>query len=405
MKNKIANLKKKEKLSISLFKEGKFTEAETGFQDILKENKNSYNSLFYLGRIKLLSNQLEKAKELLLKALELNPTKDECNHLLGEIFYRLNKFDEASEFYEALGRKAVAKKLASFKGTTPYQIDSEKEISILKFIVSEPLPVVQIQINNSEPVNFFIDTGGAELILDRQFSQEIGAETFGSEKGTFAGGKTAPFQHGKVDCVILGDFTIKNVPIHIMDLPKIIFKDISIDGIIGTIVFYQFIASIDYPNNQLILRKKSNQNLIQYEKKFENNNYVNIPFWLAGDHYMVAWGKVNNSKPLLFFIDTGLVGGGFICSKSTIKEGKINLEGERIEGIGGGGKTSAIPFLVEELSFGETKEKNIQGVYFDKFHIEHLHGFHIGGLISHDYFRNYTVTLDFSKMRIFLTRK
>ena len=40
MESKINNIKKKLKSSISLFKQGRFLEAETGFQEILKENHN-----------------------------------------------------------------------------------------------------------------------------------------------------------------------------------------------------------------------------------------------------------------------------------------------------------------------------------------------------------------------------
>ncbi len=409
MKIKTLNLKQKEKLLISLFEEGKFIEAKIGFQNILDEIPNKFNALFYLGRINLLSNNLNKAKELLTKASKLKPKKLELNPLLGELYYRLKNYSKASEFYVAAGRKVVAKKLASFNGSIPYQIESEQEISKIKFIMSEPLPVVEIKVNERQPVNFVIDTGGAEIILDQQFAQEIGAKNFGNEIGSFAGGKTATFQHGKVDSILIGDFKVRNVPINIMDIRRIsdaYFKGLRIDGVIGTILLYQFLASIDYPNSQLILRCKDYENLSQFEKEAENGKCVIVPFWLAGDHYMVAWGRVNDSNPMLFFIDTGLAVGGFVCPKSTIKEGKIKLEKEKAEEyLGGGGNTKGIPFEINKLSFGDTRENNIRGIYFNNFQFEKAFGFHVGGLISHDYFSNYTVTIDFIKMRYFLSKK
>jgi len=128
---------------------------------------------------------------------------------------------------------------------------------------------------------------------------------------------------------------------------------------------------------------------------------------MAGDHFMVAWGTVNQSQPLLWFVDTGLAGGGFLCPESTLREAGIKLlEGQAGEGIGGGGKVKVVPFVVDELTLGEAKEQHIPGVYgaFPPA-LENAHGFRIGGLISQVFFKPYALTLDFTGMRFFLKRK
>jgi len=127
---------------------------------------------------------------------------------------------------------------------------------------------------------------------------------------------------------------------------------------------------------------------------------------MAGDHYMVAWGTINKSQPMLLLVDTGLAGAGFTCPESTLKEAGIQLrEGLADEGIGGGGKVKAVPFVVEELTFGSAREHNVQGVYAGVFPFENAFGFRVGGLISHRFFRPYALTLDFTSMRYFLERK
>jgi hypothetical protein len=126
---------------------------------------------------------------------------------------------------------------------------------------------------------------------------------------------------------------------------------------------------------------------------------------MASDHFMVAWGTVNRSQPMLFLVDTGLAGGGFTCPESTLKEAGIKLqENNAREGIGGGGKIRVIPFIAEELTLGKAKEQNIQGSYTEAFPIENAMGFHIGGLISHEFFRHYALTLDFTRMKHYLDR-
>jgi hypothetical protein len=127
---------------------------------------------------------------------------------------------------------------------------------------------------------------------------------------------------------------------------------------------------------------------------------------MAGDHYMVAWGTVNKSQPMLFFVDTGLAGGGFTCPESTLKESGIQLQKSlATQGIGGGGKVMVVPFVADELSLGDTKENNVNGLYLEAFPLENAFGFHIGGIISHGFFRSYALSLDFVGMKYFLKRR
>jgi hypothetical protein len=75
------------------------------------------------------------------------------------------------------------------------------------------------------------------------------------------------------------------------------------------------------------------------------------------------------------------------------------------DGLGGGGKMSIIPFEIDELTLGDALERNIHGVTgaFPP-QIENAFGFHIGGLISHEFFRPYALTLDFTRMHFILKR-
>ena len=207
----------------------------------------------------------------------------------------------------------------------------------------------------------------------------------------------------------LNDFVIKNVPVNIMDTRQFsepVFGGKRVDGIIGTYLFYHFLATMDYPQGELILQRKTKENLKQFEERAQAEKQIVVPFWMA-QHYMVTWGIVNKSQPLLLFVDTGLAGVGFTCPESTLKEAGIKVQkSQASEGIGGGGKIMSIPFEVEELTLGDAREHNVQGLYgvFPP-QLENAFGFRIGGLISHGFFRRYALTLDFTGMRYFLKRK
>jgi tetratricopeptide (TPR) repeat protein len=394
----------------SLFKAGKFDEAEVVYKKVIAEDPDNYKAILRLGYSALLSNHLDNAETYLKKAIGLKPDEKAAKSLLAETFYRRDDFQQAAPLLRDIGRDVKAEELESFKGTQPYQIQGKAEVSSIKFVMTDPLPVVKVKVNDSEEVNFFIDTGGAELIIDAEFAQEVKATLFGSQEGTFAGGKKAAFQQGCIDSLTLGDFMIRNVPVAIMNVRQFsqpVFGGTRVDGIIGTVLLYHFLSTLDYPKGELILRRRTKENLEHFEQKAKAENHMVVPFWMAGDHFMVAWGSVNKSEPLLFFVDTGLAGRAFTCPESTVKAAGIKLQEEKAgEGIGGGGKVKIIPFVVDELTLGDAKEHNIPGLFSPGASgIENAFGFHIGGLISHGFFKHYAITFDFDKMRLFLKEK
>jgi hypothetical protein len=210
-----------------------------------------------------------------------------------------------------------------------------------------------------------------------------------------------------VDKVTLGDFVVRNVPVHVLNTRRFsaAARGKPVGGILGTVMLSHFLATLDYPAGRLILRRKTPEQLQRVERQVQSAKGYTIPFWLAGDHYAVARGQVNGGREMLFFADTGLAGGGFVCPKSTLKEAEIKLpDGPAVEGQGGGGTVRAVPFTVDELSLGPVKARDIQafaGVFPEQ--MEYHEGFRIGGFVSHQFFRPYALTLDFSGMRFFLT--
>ena len=77
--------------------------------------------------------------------------------------------------------------------------------------------------------------------------------------------------------------------------------------------------------------------------------------------------------------------------------------GQAGEGVGGGGRVKFRLFPTEELSLGPATQKGIGGMLgvFPP-NLETKYGFRIGGLISHAFFKPYSVTFDFGGMRILL---
>lgn len=388
------------KIAGSLFKNGDFIASQKVYQEVLNTSPNDLNSLIFMGYTSLLINRLDESEIWFNKVKKIKPNLPTLNYFMSEIYHRQKQFSKAAPLYRASGRVAMAKKMEYFTNIQPYELDEGFDAISIKFLVTDPLPIIEVIINNESKGYFIIDTGGGELILSEDFAKKTKVSSFGIEKGSgFGGGNKAPMVHGAISCIALGELQVKNIPIVTLDLNQLELGGYKIDGIIGTVFLYQFLSTIDYKNGLLILRNKTKYN---FEKIIKNCPTCKIiPFVMADDHFMIAKGNVNNSDTMLLFVDTGLAGNAFTCPKSTSK--KLGLEYSKMQksqGLGGGGYFNTYPMEIDNICLGDLCVKKLHGVYgaFPK-QIENSLGFKIDGLISHEFFRDYSLTIDFESLK------
>jgi Aspartyl protease/Tetratricopeptide repeat len=320
-----------------LFQMGKFAEAAKLYSQIATQNPKDYSATLQLGRIALLANRLDDAQKWLEKAITLQPGNADAKVMLAEAFYRRDDFQKAAASLKGVdvsSNKLIIEqyptlnvaKLESFKGQTPYELHGTGTSTRVKFLKTDPLPLVNVRVNGGDEVTFFIDTGGSEVVLDTDFAKELGVPLFGMVQGTFSGGQQTEVQLGRIESLAVGDWTIKNLPTAMLPLRQLSegFGVKQIDGIIGTTLFYHFLATMDYPRGELVLRRKDAKSLEEFTKSPVKR--VVVPIWMASDHFMVGWGRVEALPPALLFVDSGLMGAGVKLAESVIKEAGIKLE-------------------------------------------------------------------------------
>jgi hypothetical protein len=322
------------------------------------QDPNDFAAILGLGRVALLSNRLDDARKWLERAVALQPNDADAKVMLAEAFYRRDDFQKAAASLNGVdvsSNKMIISqypslnvaKLLSFKGQTPYEVHGDGQSTRLKFLRTDPLPLVSVRVNGGHEVTFFIDTGGSEIALDTEFARELGVPQFGAVQGTFSGGQHAEVQQGRIESLTVGEWAVWNLPVVMLPLRQLSesLGAKRIDGIVGTTLFYHFLATIDYPNGELVLRRKNATSLEQFVAS--SGRSVAVPFWIASDHFMVGWGRVETIPPTLFFVDSGLAGAGAKLAESVIKEAGIKLEEDKAyEGAGGGGKLKIVPYTV-----------------------------------------------------------
>ena len=229
--------------------------------------------------------------------------------MLAEAFYRRDDFQKAAASLngvEVSTNKLITSqyptlniaKLESFNDQTPYEVHGDGQTTRLKFLKTDPLPLVSLRVNGSDEVTFFVDTGGPEVVLDTEFAKELGLPQFGEVRGTFSGGQHADVQQSRIESLTVGDWTIKNLPIATLALRQLSegLGVKSIDGCIGTNLLYHFLATLDYPHGGLVLRRKTAKNLEQFAAASSGNS-VAVPFWIASDHFW-SCGDDSTCAPL-----------------------------------------------------------------------------------------------------------
>jgi hypothetical protein len=388
-----------------LYQEGKFEDAETAYEALAASEPDHYDALLTLGKLNLYKNSFKKSEQWLRKAMELQPEEEGPRSLLAELYYRQDRFNDAAPLFRALGKEGMADKLESMGNRTPYLVESDVDVTSVGFVRTDPLPLVKLRINGVEAL-FVIDTGGWELSIDPELAETVGARRFGGQLATYAGGLQDTTYHGTVDWVQAGDFTIKNVPVNISNAMKGFATALRepIRGVIGTVFLYHFIFTIDYPDGKLILQRKTEKNIESMRGLVGSKENIAVPFWMSGDHIIVAWGTVNQSEPVLFFVDTGLAGGGFMGTDWLAEKANIQLPEETQEGVGGGGKVRFKTAVLDEVTLGDARETDVVGVFGGTPNLGDRFGYRIAGIISHGFFRPFKLTFDFTTMHLLLER-
>ena len=231
----------------TLYREGRFDEAEAAFLNTLELDPQNPAVLEKLGLIALWRNDTEEAESYFEDALshtpwyrDFWPLNTNLKYHLGMTYLRQDRFaDLAQLFDEARGPVALGplrdldafgRQMALFENEPPYAIEGPDEARI-DFVTTDPLPVIEVSVNGSEPLDFIIDTGGMEVILDNDLAEQIGAQMAGSITGSYGGGKKAETGLGRIDSLTMGEFVVRNVPIHTLDTDPIspLFEGLDID--------------------------------------------------------------------------------------------------------------------------------------------------------------------------------
>jgi hypothetical protein len=282
----------------------------------------------------------------------------------------------------------------------PYRIEpGAADQVVLPFLQSDPLPVVEIEVNSHE-ASVLIDTGAAQLILDPEFANEVAVKpTSSQEVRGFAGGTSAPVSYGMAQSVSLGGIGMGNVPVWV--LPTRTFSpDLGrrIDGVLGTEVLMQFLPTLAYRDAQLVLRLKTEENRAAVRTAKAG---AIVPFIIDGIHYMYGPCYINGKGPALTYFDSGMAddhGAALRLSGAALDDLHLSRPALSERGVGGGGAFEYGYVDIESIRVGSLVQHGLKATYSGgEGSLLSAAGYKKYGLLSHNFLKHYNWTIDFER--------
>ena len=387
---------------------GLFEEADAVYDEVLTRAPSNARARHGLARGLAARNRHEEALTEIQAATAASPADPVLHHTHGRILRNLRRYEAAAEAFERYidvlpkiretrqieWARSEARFLRSFGDRVPFEMPRADVVHTLPFRLINDKIVVRGRINGSDPVQLVVDSGAEQMVLSQELAESVGVraitQTISAGVGE-VGMRGLDF--GRVDSLEIGSFEVRNIPTIIKNPPLTLagMPSPRVPDSISPLAFGLSVV-IDYRNSHLVLA----------EHLPDEPADVELP--MRVQRLAVVRGVVNGQHPKSFVVDTGgeviSISLGTAAALRVVPQRHIPL---RVFGTSGWDQDA---FLLPgvNLSFRDIEYDNFSVVVLNLHRPSVLMGFHIGGIIGHDFLRNYRVAMDLERPALRLTR-
>jgi Flp pilus assembly protein TadD/predicted aspartyl protease len=394
-------------LGDALWSNGLFDEADHAYDRALLMAPDFPRARF--GRAKSLAtrSRLPEALAEALAASAAAPRDGEIHAAIGDIYERLNRYDEAVIAYsnyinllpnkdrsdKAAWARAQVEFLGAFKGVTPVQIADEDlaRVHTLPFKLVKDKIVVQARVNGGRPQDFVLDTGSEETVISRETAQRerVRPITYTLSAGVGEVGLRG-LQLARVRSLELGTLEVRNLPVLIKNpalkgIPKR-------EGESFSPLSLGLSMTIDYERQLLTIGKRLPAITVT----------TKLPMRVS--RLAMVRGVLNSNYPAYFVVDTG----GEVISISAETASALPANSFRriplkVWGTSGWDREA---FLLpgNSLDFDHIEYRNFPLVVLNLRAPSVLLGFQLGGIVGHKFLSNYRVSMDLDQSELRLEK-
>ncbi len=394
-------------LGLTLLSAGRFADARTVLDQALGIDRREDLAWASLGLLEFYENRIERAYSYLRQAVAQKPREPEHLFVLGQVAARSERFTEAANAYEAYlsnSSLADAERRDRIRGLISFMrflgerdrlyITASSRGTQVPFELARNRPVIEVRLNGRrEPLRFVLDTGSSISVISTEKARRLKIKQIakgGMARGIGGDGRFE-IVYGFVREFVIGDVTVRNVPVYIRPFHR---NYQGIDGYIGLSVISEFLTTVDYGERTFSLVRRNDQG--------EPAAMPWQPLRLTSSGFLsgeVALEGVDQA--LNFIVDTGAsvsVISTRIASHSRISE---FLSRERLTVIGAAGVTEDVPiFALPSVTFGGHSRRGLNAVALDMDILNEASGFEQAGILGGDFLSNYRLTFDFKRSTV-----
>jgi tetratricopeptide (TPR) repeat protein len=391
----------------ALWSMGSFDDADREYREGLEATPGSARARFGVARSLAAVNRLDLALDTALAASAASPRDGEIHALVGSIYERLNRYDQAANAFrnyinllpnrdrseKAAWARAQVEFLESFEKRRPLDIDQEDldTLHTMPFTLAQDKIVVKARVNGGRLQDFVLDTGSEETVLSqgtaRRYNVRPVSYTLSAGVGDIG---LRGLQLSRIDSLELGTLQVRNVPVLVKnpalrDVPRReadSFSPLSLG----------MSMRIDYENQLLTIGRT----LPPVDAD------IRLPMRI--DRLAMVRGLLNSSRPIYFVVDTG----GEVISisaatASTLPTTSVRRVPLRVWGTSGWDPDA---FLMPgvDLEFDAIQYRNYSMVVLNLRAPSILLGFQLGGIVGHTFLAPFRVTMDLERSELSLER-
>src|SRR5688572_10092612 len=395
-------------LGDALWSNGLFDEADAAYTRALAQSPVFPRALFGQAKSLATRSRLKEALDQALAASSAAPRDGEMHAAIGDIYERLNRFDEAAIAYtnyinllpnkdrsdKASWARAQVEFLEAFNGSTPVEIDEQdlRTLHTLPFKLVKDKIIVQARVNGGRLQDFVLDTGSEETVLSRETAQRerVRPITYTLSAGVGEVGLRG-LELARIKSLDIGTLQVRNLPVLIKNpalrgIPRR-------EGESFSPLSLGMSMTIDYQKRLLTMGKA----LPAGEPDFR------LPMRIH--RLAMVRGTLNTNHPLYFVVDTG--GEVISISKETATALSLEPTGRKIAlrvcGTSGWDRDA---FLMpgQNLDFDRIEYRNFPLVVLNLRAPSVLLGFQVGGIVGHKFLGSYKVSMDLANSELRLEK-
>lgn len=397
------------------FREAKFAEAYQVLRDAIQREPNLARAYWGLGRLLLSESRYRSAREMFVKAHELDPDdadivsdwagtlRDQAEHLRAlERYIELATNHDPEELESARTHLENDKALGERKTFRIRRSDASRAYRLeLKGLYNQPRQLsaywIGVSFNGKKPMRLLVDTGAGGIVLHKGAAKKLGLGPLAGAmvRGVGDGKHPAAFS-SLVETVRVGELFIHDAVVRVADTRALS----GLDGIIGTNVFERFLVRFDPPNGVIELTPRSPSDVSEEsDSSVDPWNYDRgqpepgfSPVRKFG-HLLLLPSKVNGRECYLL-VDSGssrnLISSRIAAAVSGIQEtDRVALEGLS-------GRVNKV-FVARDLrlEFAGLRQQNGQMLAFNMQKLNKQIGVEISGTVGVDVLWQTALIIDY----------